>query len=198
MIQVIRDCDGNVIQSSPTLMGIRGYVGKHLIKMLDISPVGDGEGQLSILFDDRSSFQTHFADFGVLKSFVRNWRNVYGAPLSIGGIDCGKVKYRNKALAEKNMLPTIAELKPLLIRLKGQIRDEYRASDDADDNSPAMSVTIGWNEKTGDWSYQTGDNSYTGGAYSYPIWAVVTLDRRSNSTNIAKDIISQLADQSSQ
>lgn len=196
-METIRDKNGNAIQTSRNLAGIRRYVGIHLIKWLDICPIGENgsEGQLSILFDDNSSFQTNFASFGVLKNFVRNWRNVYGAPLLIGGEQFGTVAYDNKFLAD-DLLPTVKELRALLIELKSQIGDDYRADDESE--SPSMSVTIGWNDKTGNWSYQTGDNSYSGGAYSYPIWAVISLYRKSNSTDLAEDIINQLADQSAQ
>lgn len=90
-------------------------------------------------------------------------------------------------------LPTVKELSALFVALKPKIGDEYRASDDPDDNTPAMCVTIGANEQ-GNWNYQTGDNSFTGGAYGFPHWAVVTLMRRSNSRELARDVREQLAD----
>jgi len=93
----------------------------------------------------------------------------------------------------KPKFPLIKEIRALLISLKSDICDDYRASDDPDDNTPAICVTIGANEK-GEWDYQTGDNSYTGGAYGFPHWAVITLERRSNSTELARDVINQLAD----
>lgn len=89
-------------------------------------------------------------------------------------------------------MPSLGELRRLFIELKKTIGDDYRADDDSE--TPSMSVTIGWSDKTGDWSYQTGDNSFTGGAYHYPHWAVITLDRRSNSAELASDAIAQLSD----
>jgi len=94
-------------------------------------------------------------------------------------------------------LPTVSELKALFVALKKHIGDDYRASDDLDDNTPAMSITIGANER-GEWNYQTGDNSYTGGAYGFPHWAVVTLERRSNSKELAKEVQDQLSDSMAQ
>lgn len=88
--------------------------------------------------------------------------------------------------------PTIRAIRELLVSLKSDIGDDYRADDEND--TPAMSVTVGA-DTAGDWSYQTGDNSFSGGAYHYPYWAVVTLERRSNSTELARDIIEQLAEQ---
>ena len=76
-------------------------------------------------------------------------------------------------------LPTIKAIAALLRELKPTIGDEYRASDDSEDNTPGMCVTIGADE-TGAWSWQTGDNSYTGGAYGMPYWGVISLYRRSD------------------
>lgn len=91
-----------------------------------------------------------------------------------------------------NKLPKIKELRKLFIDLKRTIGDEYRCTLDAGQGLPSMDVTIGWSDATGDWDYQTGDNSYTGGAYGYQHWAVVYLDRRSNSTELAREVRSQL------
>lgn len=88
-------------------------------------------------------------------------------------------------------LPPLADIRALLIELKRDIDDDYRADDDID--IPSMCVTIGADGR-GQWSYQTGDNSYTGSAYHYPHWAVVTLTRRSNCTELAADVLDQLAD----
>lgn len=96
-----------------------------------------------------------------------------------------------------NNLPTIKELASLLISLKPTIQDDYRSSGcdfDNEQTTPDMDVTIGWTPEDGSWDYQTGDNSFTGGAYCHPHWGVVTLNRRSNSRDLAKDIIDQLAD----
>lgn len=86
---------------------------------------------------------------------------------------------------------TYKEIKRLLIELKKQICDDYRASDDPDDNLPGMCVTI--STTTGeDWSYQTGDNSYTGGCYGHRHWHVLSLYRRSNCTELAKEAVDDL------
>jgi len=100
-MEVILDQDGKVIQRSRNLAGIRRYVGKHIIDKLSINTIGDSsypEGKLSILFANKSSFETNFASFEVLKEMVRNWRNVYGAPLLVNGQDQGKVQHSNPAL----------------------------------------------------------------------------------------------------
>lgn len=100
-MEVIRDTFGNVIHRSKNLSGIRRYVGgshPRLIKILAINRVGDDEGKLCILFEDRSSFETNFFSFDCVKRMVRNWRNVYGARLVVNGVDAGEVGYRNPAL----------------------------------------------------------------------------------------------------
>ena len=94
----IRDRDGNVISQSRNLAGIRRYVGGHtppLIKVLDISEIGAGEGKLCILFENECSFETNFASYSVLKSFVSRWRNVHGAPLTVNGQPAGVVSTSN-------------------------------------------------------------------------------------------------------
>jgi hypothetical protein len=88
--------------------------------------------------------------------------------------------------------PTIKEIASLIKFLKTTIADDYRAYDDDDDDLPSMQLTIGCNTATGEWSYQTGDNSYSGGAYLYPTWAVVAIYRRSNSRELAREIVAQL------
>lgn len=87
-------------------------------------------------------------------------------------------------------LPLIKDIRALLVDLKSTIGDDYRVDDD--DTVPIMQVTIGANDQ-GEWNYQTGDNSYTGGAYSYPHWGICYLTRRSNSTELARDIVDQIA-----
>lgn len=88
-------------------------------------------------------------------------------------------------------LPAVEYLARLVRQVKKEIRDDYV---DEGDTLPSLCLTIGADTTTGDWSYQTGDNSYTGGAYGYPAWAVVTVYRRSNSIELARDIRAQLSD----
>jgi hypothetical protein len=102
-MNVIRDRDGNVIRKSRNLRGIRRYVaefGAPAIKTLAIDPTGEKglDGKLSILFADGSSYETNFASYSVLCEWVRRWRNVHGAPLLVGGKDCGEVTSRNPYL----------------------------------------------------------------------------------------------------
>lgn len=87
-------------------------------------------------------------------------------------------------------LPPIGELRALFIALKPSIMNDYVPEEGG---PPGFDVTIGWKE-SGDWSYQTGDNSYMGSAYHYPHWAVVWLTRRANSTELAREVRSQLSD----
>lgn len=84
----------------------------------------------------------------------------------------------------------------LLRALKRGIRDEYRASEE--DDAPGMQVTFGVTLKEDgslSWHYQTGDNSYSGGAYGHPVWAVVSLYRRSNSRALAKEAMEEALSQ---
>ena len=92
----------------------------------------------------------------------------------------------------------VPEWTRLFKRLKSQISDEYRCSDDPDDDKPGMCVTIGFTPASEDsmcsWSYQTGDNSFTGGAYGHRHWAVVYLYRRSNSRELAEQAADEIAE----
>ena len=84
----------------------------------------------------------------------------------------------------------LVEWTHLLKALKKDIGDDYRASEDPDDETPGMQVTFGvtiGEDGSLSWSYQTGDNSYTGGAYGHPYWGVVSLYRRSRSREVAEE-----------
>jgi hypothetical protein len=102
----------------------------------------------------------------------------------------GEVKREHQP---KPVLPPVGDLVSLIKALKKDIGDDDRATDDPDDDKPGMCVTIGWSPNgSGAWSYQTGDNSFTGGAYGHPHWAVVYINRRSNSREVVRDIHDQL------
>ena len=94
--------------------------------------------------------------------------------------------------------PTIKELSALIRSIKTDIPRGAGAADyidtDNGDTSPSIDLTIGHSPETGAWSYQTGDNSYTGGAYGHPNWAVTRVYRRSDSRELARDLISQLSE----
>jgi hypothetical protein len=86
----------------------------------------------------------------------------------------------------------------LVAALLPTISDDYRASDDPEDDVPGMCLTVGFTPETPDrdysWSYQTGDNSFTGGAYGHRHWAVVSIYRDSNPAEVAGDIASQIGE----
>ena len=83
------------------------------------------------------------------------------------------------------------EIRSLLIQLKRDICDDYRCTDDPDDNIPGMLVTVATTDGES-WSYQTGDNSYTGGCYSHPHWSLIYLYRRSNCAELASSAVGEL------
>lgn len=99
----IRDKDGKVIRQSRNLAGIRRYVSgwnAPIINAMAVDEIAGGEGKLMMMFKDGSNYETNFASFAVLCGFVRNWRNVYGAPLMVNGEDAGTVGYKNEKLAK--------------------------------------------------------------------------------------------------
>ena len=92
-------------------------------------------------------------------------------------------------------------LTALLKELKHGIGDDYRASDDPDDNTPGMCVTVGatpQDDGSLSWHYQTGDNSYSGGAYGHHHWGVISLYRKSNCVELARECVEQIAESISQ
>lgn len=89
--------------------------------------------------------------------------------------------------------PSIKELASLIKSLKGDICDDYRCSDDPEDTTPGIQITIGANDKS--WHYQTGDNSYSGGAYGYSHWGIGYIYRNSNSREVAKEVLEDLYSQ---
>lgn len=94
----------------------------------------------------------------------------------------------------KAKYPTKKEMFELIRDLKPTIGDDYVSMnwDPSDEGGPPlMTVTVGLDPKDGSWGYQTGDNSYTGGAYGYHYWAVVDIHRRSNSNEVAQEILDQ-------
>ena len=104
-MEYIRDKDGNIIQSSRNLAGIRRYVGGYLpptIKMMSMDEIANKEGKLLILFESGNSFETTFASYEVLKDFVKNWRNVQGAPLWVNGTYQGLLNRNLSCLKEKD------------------------------------------------------------------------------------------------
>ena len=94
----------------------------------------------------------------------------------------------------KFTLPEASEIVSLLFALKGSIADDYRCTDDPDDDTPGMCVTIGASPD-GRWNFQTGDNSYTGGAYGHPVWGVVYLYRDTDTDGAAEAVLDEIAEQ---
>lgn len=100
-------------------------------------------------------------------------------------------------ITEKEYRRLEREVTALLKSLKGDIGDDYRASDDSEDNIPGMCVTVGATPMDNgllSWNFQTGDNSYSGGAYGHHNWGVVSLYRRSNCKELAHDCVDQIAE----
>lgn len=85
----------------------------------------------------------------------------------------------------------IKEIRALLFSLKKDICDDYRVSDDPDDDTPGICVTIATTNGKA-WDYQTCDNSFTGSAYGFRHWAVISLYRDSNCLELAREAIGEL------
>lgn len=86
---------------------------------------------------------------------------------------------------------TIRDVTKLLVALKGDIDEDFRATDDTDDDKPGMCVTVATTNGH-DWTYQTGDNSFSGGCYHYRHWSVIYLYRDSNCRELAREAVEEL------
>lgn len=87
----IHNKNGDIIQRSKNLAGIRRYASKHPIKSVHLTGFVDGTGVLSVLFIDEATSMVHFASFEVLQMFVRNWRNARGVSMVVNGLNRGVV-----------------------------------------------------------------------------------------------------------
>lgn len=104
----VYNSDGQVIQKSKNLQGIRRYVQNHTIALLSIAKVEGGKGFLYIRFEDDSRFGKEFESFKVLCEWVARWRSVYGSPLEIDGTSYGAVNYNMiEELKKDGILPSI-------------------------------------------------------------------------------------------
>lgn len=99
---------------------------------------------------------------------------------------------------DKQLDALLPEWTELVTALIPDIQDDFRASDDLDDDTPGMQLTVGFTPATPDndasWSYQTGDNSFTGGAYGHRYWGVISLYRDSVPSEVAEEIADQIGE----
>lgn len=91
-------------------------------------------------------------------------------------------------------LPDRDDIVELIKSVIDDIDDDCRTSDDPDDATPGINLTIGYSPDDGSWGYQTGDNSFTGGAYGHPHWSVQGVYRDTNPEELADEIMSEIAD----
>ena len=79
--------------------------------------------------------------------------------------------------------------------LKKQINSDTLV-ETGDGLKKGIEVTIGYRylPKTDEleWSYQTGDNSSTGAAYDYQLWATTTVMFKSNSAELAQEVMEEM------
>lgn len=99
-MNLILDRNGDIIQQSRSLRGIRTFVIKNRPNAIKIWRTGSDldEGELQVVFPNGDNFETEFASFEVLKGWVKRWRNVHGVPLAVEGNAAGTVSKDNPAL----------------------------------------------------------------------------------------------------
>lgn len=88
---------------------IRRLIGRHVVERVEIWKGENwrSDGNIKIVYKENGRadspgvvWQDEWASYEVLKWALRNWRNLYGAPLFVNGQEAGVVSYRNPALAE--------------------------------------------------------------------------------------------------
>ncbi len=99
-------------------------------------------------------------------------------------------KFTQTKEEDETMYPTIKDVAAVLISKKVHIEDHM--IDGEESTVPGVDITLGWTSEDNSWAVQTGDNSLSGFAYGHPHWAVSYLTRRSNSRELAKELIQQL------
>ena len=100
------------------------------------------------------------------------------------------------AFCLKRMSPSISQVTALLRDLIPLIEDNFRASDDAE--APSIAVTIGSDGihfGKGRWAYQTGDPSFHGNATGFPYTSTIHLYRDSDIYELAKEGVCELYEQ---
>lgn len=96
MDTAVYNVDGKII--AKTHEYIRRKVSKEIVVSVVISREAHGEGFMSIAFQDGCKAEMKWASFTVLKSKLRTWRTLYGAPLVIDEEEAGEISYNNPKL----------------------------------------------------------------------------------------------------
>lgn len=92
------DENGREVSKSRNLAGIRRYVSRRQVQAVHIQKLEHGEGGIRIEFVNGWYWLGRFADYGVLKWTLRNWKNIQMAPLVVDGNPSGLVSYHNLKL----------------------------------------------------------------------------------------------------
>lgn len=66
----------DTISKSKNLAQLRRHAGKWEVETVEIVERSNGSGLLRVLFKNGDSCKTDFADFTVLRGWVKRWRNV--------------------------------------------------------------------------------------------------------------------------
>ena len=90
---------GKAVARSKSLRAVLSYASKHSIKHVAIRRLTQGEGYLYVSFDNEANYTTTFADFVVLKHWLRVRRHFQGVTLYVDGASAGVIGRKNEALA---------------------------------------------------------------------------------------------------
>jgi len=94
----------HVIYRSVSIRGIRAFVSNNVPTLVDIKKGYKGRGVLTIDFEGGTQFETILPSYEELKETVRNWRSLYGTPLTVDGVDKGEqVYYKTRSLRARKI-----------------------------------------------------------------------------------------------
>ncbi len=93
--------NGKLAKSSRNLRGVRDYARFNSIDTIAINQLPTGGGELLVGFDNWAKYSTVFADFSILKNWIRKWKSADGAKLLVNGKAAGTVGKGNPFLSQK-------------------------------------------------------------------------------------------------
>lgn len=92
----VYDTEGNVV--ARTHAYVRKLASKEPVIAVSISRTSDGGGFLAMAFQNGYKAEMPWACMSILKSKLRTWKSLYGAPLAIEYEDAGEVSFDNPLL----------------------------------------------------------------------------------------------------
>lgn len=81
--------NGQIISKSKNLRGILRYASVSPVARVELTPQGNTNGRLRIVYKDGATTSAHFASYHIMVDFVRNRRSWKGAEIVFYGDNMG-------------------------------------------------------------------------------------------------------------